>query len=126
MPQNIKSMEMSKKEVKLAYEAVEEKKGSGIIVLDISRISSFSDYFVICHGFNRKQNQAIADAVKEDLKREVQLAPAHVEGYQEAEWILLDYLSFVVHIFSPEAREFYRLERLWNDGEEVEVEALIA
>lgn len=126
MPKSIKSMEMIKKEVKLAYEAVDEKKGSEIIVLDISKISSFSDYFLICHGFNRRQNQAIADAVKEELKREANLSPAHVEGYQEAEWILLDYLGFVVHIFSPEARSFYRLERLWNDGEEIEVEALIA
>jgi len=97
--------------------AIEDKKGENILVLDISKISSFTDYFVICHGFNARQNQAISDEIKERLKKEHRISPAHVEGYKAAEWILMDYLDCIVHIFSPESREFYKLERLWNDGE---------
>jgi ribosome-associated protein len=101
-------------------EAIEDKKGENILVLDISKISSFTDLFVICHGFNARQNQAISDAIKERLKAEERVNPAHVEGYQSADWILMDYLDCIVHIFTPEARDFYKLERLWNDGEVVE------
>ncbi len=112
--------------VKMVCEAIEEKKGTDIVILDISKISSFADYFVICSGFNPRQNQAICDAIRERLKGEDHTAPGHIEGYQGADWILLDYLDYVVHIFSPEARQFYKLERLWNDGELIDAEALIA
>ena len=112
--------------VKTVCEAIEEKKGTEIVILEISKISSFADYFIICNGFNQRQNQAICDAIRESLKRKDHSVPGHVEGYRDADWILLDYLDYVVHIFSPEAREFYKLERLWNDGELVNVEALIA
>ena len=104
--------------------AIEDKKGENLIVLDISTISSFTDYFVICHGFNARQNQAISDEIKERLKREESVSPAHVEGYQSAEWILMDYLDCIVHIFSPESREFYKLERLWNDGKVINPQAV--
>lgn len=112
--------------VKTVCEAIEEKKGSDLVVLDISKISSFADYFVICSGFNPRQNQAICDAVRESLKKRKRETPGHIEGYRDADWILLDYVDYVVHIFSPEAREFYKLERLWNDGELLDLEALIA
>lgn len=111
--------------LKIICEAIEEKKGDQIRILDISKISSFTDFFVVCHGYNRRQNQAICDGIKERLKRET-VSAAHVEGYDDADWILMDYLGCVVHVFSPEAREFYKLERLWNDGLPVKPEALIA
>lgn len=112
--------------LKKVCEAIEDKKGEDIKVLDISSISSFTDIFVICHGFNPRQNHAISDAIKERLKKEDKVSPAHIEGYQAADWILMDYLEFIVHIFSPESREFYKLERLWNDGEVVELRAVNA
>lgn len=103
---------------------IEDKKGDGILVLDISEISSFSDFFVMCQGYNQRQNQAICDSIKETLKAEFKVSPSHVEGYEGAEWILMDYLDFVVHIFSPEARAYYKLERLWNDGKVVQTVAV--
>ncbi|MBI4444645.1 MAG: ribosome silencing factor [Acidobacteria bacterium] len=108
------------------YSAIEDKKGEDILIIDVSRISSFADYFFICHGRNEKQNQAICDAVQEKLKKEEYLLPNHVEGYQEAEWILMDYPGYIIHIFSPQARRFYKLEKLWSDGEAVEPAALTA
>jgi len=107
-------------------ESIEEKKGEDIRILDISDICSFSDFFVICHGYNQRQNQAICDSIKERLKKEDQMMPFHIEGYESAEWILMDYVDLVVHIFSPESREFYKLERLWSDGIPLTREALIA
>ncbi len=94
--------------------------------MDISQISSFTDFFVICHGLNEKQNQAICDGIMERLKKEKHGFPVHVEGYQHAEWILMDYLDFVVHILSPRSRQTYQLEKLWGDGIEVEPKALTA
>jgi ribosome-associated protein len=119
-------MDQTKEVLRTVCEAIEEKKGDRVLVLDISGVSSFTDFFVLCQGFNQRQNQAICDSVKERLKREIDLAPSHIEGYDAAEWILMDYLSFVVHIFSPEAREFYKLERLWGDGVRLDEAALSA
>ncbi len=98
-------------------EAIEGKKGEGILILDISQVSSFTEFFILCHGSNRKQIQAIAGAVREILQQETR--PAHVEGYEGADWVLMDYLDFVVHIFSEPTRRFYNLEKLWSDGTEV-------
>ncbi len=109
-----------------ACEVILDKKGEEVTVLDVSKVSSFTDFFVICSGTNRKQNQAISDAVVESLKRKHRLTPVHVEGYQNAEWILLDYIDFVVHILSRQARDFYKLEKLWSDGVEVEPRVLSA
>jgi len=99
---------------------VENKKGENLVVLDISQVSSFTDFFVLCHGANARQNQAICDSIRESLKAEDHLTPSHVEGYEGADWILMDYLDFIVHIFSPESRDFYKLERLWSDGVEID------
>ena len=112
--------------VKKVCEAVSDKKGDEIAVLDVSGISSFTDFLIICHGHNPKQNQAICDAVRDVLKNETELIPHHVEGYRNADWILMDYLDFMIHVFLPPARQFYRLERLWSDGVEIEPEALSA
>jgi ribosome-associated protein len=107
-------------------QAIEEKHGEDILVLDISGISSFTDFFVLCHGRNEKQIQAIADAVREVLRKEERTRPAHVEGYRNAGWVLLDYVDFVVHVFSEPMRRFYNLEKLWSDGTEVSRQALSA
>ena len=113
----------TRKVLKKVCAAIRDKKGEDLIVLDLSDAASFTDFFVICQGNNQKQNQTICDAIRETLKKENQIAPRHVEGYREADWILMDYLDFVVHIFSPQSRHFYKLERLWSDGIPVKVRA---
>ena len=107
-------------QVKIAAQAADEKKAQEIIVLRLSAITEFTDYFVICTGNSTRQTQAIADAVVEELKK-FKMRPLHTEGYNNAEWILIDYGAFVVHIFTEESRSFYDLERLWRDAEKVEV-----
>src|SRR3954471_14361657 len=104
----------TRQQVLTALAACEEKKAENITILEMDKAASaFTDYFVICSGTNPRQIQAIADEVEMRLKREGQL-PTHIEGYQKAEWVLLDYLDFVVHVFAPAARSFYDLERLWK------------
>ncbi|HLW79994.1 MAG TPA: ribosome silencing factor [Terriglobia bacterium] len=104
--------------VREAVRAAQDHKAVELNVLDLTGIGSFTDFFLICTGTSTRHVQAIADAIIEELKK-AGLAPAHVEGYAEAQWILLDYLEFVVHIFSEESRHFYDLERLWKKAERV-------
>jgi ribosome-associated protein len=101
-----------------AVTAAREKKAIDLQVLDLRDLDSFTDFFVICSGQNVRQVQAIADAVEDGLRKD-QVRPAHVEGFARAEWVLLDYFDFVVHVFSRERREFYALERLWGSAERV-------
>jgi ribosome-associated protein len=101
-----------------AVEAARDKKAIDLRVLDLRSLDSFTDFFVICSGQNVRQVQAIADAVEDGLRKE-QVRPAHVEGFQRGEWVLLDYFDFVVHVFSSQRREFYALERLWGSAEPV-------
>jgi ribosome-associated protein len=105
-----------------AVRAAEDKKAVDLTVLDLRKAAGFTDYFVICSGTNPRQIRAIADAVVEALKADG-ISPAHVEGYDRSEWVLLDYFDFVVHVFAPETRMFYGLERLWGSAERVEVPA---
>ena len=107
------------KPVKVAIEAAQDKKASGVVVLDLKKAGAFTDYFVICSAANPRQVQAIADAVEDALKAEKQ-RPSLVEGYARAEWILLDYFDFVVHVFSKHARDFYGLDRLWGSATRIE------
>ncbi len=109
------------KDIANAIAAAQDKKGSDLVVLDLRRSSAFTDYFVLCTGQNQRQVKAIADAVEEALKR-AKVRPAHVEGYDRAEWVLLDYFTFIVHIFTPATREFYGLERLWGQAVRIAVE----
>ena len=102
--------------------AASEKKALEPVVLDLREIASFTDYFVIVSGANERQVQAISDAVYESLKKAGHAA-ARVEGYKTAEWILLDYGDFVVHVFEQKARKFYDLERLWRESKRVELPA---
>lgn len=103
------------KQIQAIVDAAQDKKASGIVVLDLKKAGAFTDYFVICSAANPRQVQAIADAVEDALKAQKQ-RPSLVEGYARAEWVLLDYFDFVVHVFSKHAREFYGLDRLWGSA----------
>lgn len=110
--------------LKIAVNAADSKKASDMVILDISKIASFADYFLLCTGDSSRQMQAIADEIEKRLKA-AGLRPSHVEGYQNSEWILLDYVDMVVHIFSRNARAFYDLERLWRDAKKMDAESMI-
>lgn len=103
--------------------AVSEKKAERVLVLDLRGRCDFTDYFVICHGTSTRQVQAIAESVEQVLGRDHDLSPKHVEGRTAGEWILLDYIDFVVHVFLDERRAYYGLERLWGDAPVVELAA---
>jgi ribosome-associated protein len=108
-------------QVASAVQACEDKKGEEISILEMDKTSSaFTDYFVICTGKNPRQIQAIADEVELRLKREGTRAN-QVEGYQQADWVLIDYVDFVVHVFSEASRKFYDLERLWKSAKKITV-----
>lgn len=99
----------------LAVKVAEERKASDVKTLDLRGRSSFTDYFLLATGLNRVHTKALADHLEKVLAAEACL-PNSKEGYPEGEWILLDYLDFVIHIFTPEAREYYQLERLWHQN----------
>ncbi len=103
-----------------ALRAVEDKKATDIVVLDLRKAAGFTDFFVICSGSNPRQIRAVADGVMAALADDG-AKPAHVEGYERSEWVLLDYFDFIVHVFAPETRLFYGLERLWGNAEQIEV-----
>jgi ribosome-associated protein len=108
------------KSIEAAVRAAEGKKATDIVVLDLRKAAGFTDHFLICSGNNARQIRAIADAIIEVLAKEGS-KPAHVEGYDRSEWVLIDYFDFVVHVFTPETRMFYGLERLWGNAEPVHV-----
>lgn len=93
-----------------------DKKASDIVVLDLRGILGYADYFVICTGGTERQTKAIHDAVNEGMKKERGMLPRRVEGLPQATWILLDYVDVVVHVFTPDVREYYRLEQLWGEA----------
>lgn len=107
------------KDVVAAVEAARDKKAVDLVVLDLHAAGAFTDYFLVCTGQNARQVQAITDAVQMALKAR-KMKPAHVEGYDRAEWVLVDYFDFIVHVFTPGARRFYALERLWGDAVRLE------
>ncbi len=113
----------SKEIVKKIYDAIEDKKGENIRIIDIANVSVVADYFIIASGSNKNQVQAIADNVDEALSK-IGLTVSHTEGYSNAGWILMDYGNYIVHIFDKEERIFYDLERIWRDGKDVNIEAL--
>lgn len=110
----MEALELAKK----AAKTLDDKKGNHINLVKIEEISSLADYFVIASGNSNTHVRALADEVEEQLKKEG-VAPARVEGYRSDSWVLLDYSSVVVHVFTPDAREFYDLDRLWADGEKI-------
>jgi ribosome-associated protein len=105
-----------------AIAAAEDKKALDLLVLDLRKAAGFTDFFLICSGGNTRQIRAIADGIIEALAAGG-VKPAHVEGYDRSEWILLDYFDFIVHIFATERRLFYGLERLWGNADRIEVNA---
>jgi ribosome-associated protein len=109
-----------KNQINSAIQACLDKKAEELTILEMEKGSgAFTDYFVLCSGTNPRQVQAIADEVEMRLKA-AGLRPAHVEGYKQAEWVLVDYVDFVVHVFSEKARKFYDLERLWKSAKKLE------
>jgi ribosome-associated protein len=106
-------------EVTRAITAAEDKKAIDLVLLDLRKAGGFADYFLICSGANGRQVRAIADAIIEALAA-IGSKAAHIEGYERSEWILLDYFDFIVHVFVPETRLFYSLERLWGSAEPVD------
>ena len=116
-------MNESKKMALLAVEALEDKKAEDITIIDISEVSVLADYSIIADGSNRNQVQAMADSAEEALGRAGYDAK-QIEGYQSANWILMDYKDIIVHVFSKEDRAFYDLERIWRDGKQITKEDL--
>lgn len=108
-------------EIKLALQCASEKKAIDITVLDLREITSFTEFFLIANGTNQRQVQAIADEISEQLKKQMKFKAIRIEGYSAAEWVLLDYGDFIVHIFNKKSRDFYELERLWRDAKRVEL-----
>jgi len=107
----------SEKLLEKIIEGLQEKKGFNIIVMDTKHLRNpFSDYFVICSGNSDRQVQALSDSVEEFTRKKTKEKPAHIEGFKNGEWVLLDYINIVVHIFQPQIRSFYNLEELWGDA----------
>ncbi len=106
--------------VRTALRAAFDKKAQHVVVMDLRAAQAFTDAFVVCSGQTPRQVKAIVEAVEEALRKE-HVRPSHVEGLERAEWVLIDYFDFVVHVFTPDTRAFYGLERLWGSAEIVEV-----
>ena len=109
----------------IAAKALDEKKGKEISAIDITDLTTLADYFVIATGGSNTQINALCDAVEKALKEQAEEAPLRREGHRDGSWVLLDYGSVAVHVFSPEAREFYSLERLWCDGKPLDLREVL-
>jgi ribosome-associated protein len=107
--------------VRLVVEAAQNKKASAITILDLREVGGFTSYFVICTGFSTPQVEAICDEVEEQLHKHLKRSPEHREGRASAEWALLDFGSFIVHVFHEQARRFYDLERLWRSAPKLDI-----
>ena len=107
-------------QVKIVAAAAEDKKASDVTVLKLIGVTTFTDYFVICSANSSRQVQSIADEIEDSL-RSKKVRPLHVEGRTNAEWVLMDYGTFIVHVFNEKSRQFYDLERLWRDAEKIDV-----
>lgn len=116
---------MTNQLISTVLKAIEGKKGQEISVLHLAEICSFTDYFILCSGNTARQTQAISDAVEEAVLQLGSKA-CHTEGYAAGDWILLDFIDIVVHIFTPATRSFYDLERLWRDAPRISPETLLA
>ena len=113
----------SKELAKIAFDALDVKKGVNITIIDISEISILADYFVIAGGTNENQVKALANNVQEKFA-ENKISPSHIEGYNNANWILMDYKDVIVHVFNEDDRLFFDLEKIWLDGKAVNAEEL--
>ena len=118
-----KELENAKEMAKIAYQALTEKKGENVRVIQITEVATFADYFIIADGNNPSQINALVDNVEEQLSK-AGYEPKRIEGIRNSNWILMDYGDIIVHIFSKEDRLFYDLERIWKDGKEISEEEL--
>jgi ribosome-associated protein len=109
-------------QIERAVRAADDKKAMDLVVLDLRKAAGFTDFFLICSAGNSRQVRAIADAIMEALAEDG-AKPSHIEGYGRSDWVLLDYFDFIVHIFAPDTRVFYGLERLWGNADRIEVPA---
>jgi ribosome-associated protein len=107
-------------DVRMGLKAALDRKATNVVVLDLRGAQAFTDFFVVCTGQTARQVNAIADAVEAALKK-TGVRPEHIEGTAKADWVLMDYFDFIVHVFTPDCREFYALERLWGSAVRVEV-----
>lgn len=115
----------SKDMAMVAAKALDDKKGKEIRVLEIEKLTTIADYFVICSGSSNTQINALCGAVEKKMEEECGEKPLHREGYRDGTWVLLDYGCIAIHVFSQEAREFYSLDRLWSDGHEVDLSGVL-
>ena len=116
-------MERAKLIVKKAYDALNDKKGEDIKIIEIGKLSTVADYFIIANGSNAPHVESLVDNVEEELLKE-NIHAERIEGVKSSGWILMDYNDVVVHVFSKEDRLFYDLERIWRDGKEVNIDEL--
>jgi ribosome-associated protein len=109
-------------ELRTAIEASLAKKASDVVVMDLRGLANFTDFFLLCTGNSKRQLKTIAEAVEEAL-RKLRVKPDHIEGYPNGDWLLMDYVDFIVHVFTPRSRSHYDLERLWGDAARLDVES---
>lgn len=117
------AQEDTKQYALVAARAIDEKKGTDIVIQDVSKLLKVTDYFVIATGANNRRVDAIAEEVEDKLREQCGIKPISREGKDELEWVLLDYGCIVVHVFQPASRDFYRLEQLWEEAPTIDVAA---
>jgi ribosome-associated protein len=122
-PKRLARLTKNSKIFKTIISAIHNKKGENIISLDLRKVEeAVADFFIVCEASTNVQVKAIADAIEQEVKEKCGENPYRHEGYQALQWVLIDYVNIVVHIFQPETRKFYKLEEMWNDGEQIEHE----
>lgn len=123
-PKRAARLTRNSKLFKTIISAIRQKKGENIVSLDLRKIQeAVADFFIVCEASSNVQVRAIADAIETEVKKHTGELPYHHEGYQALQWVLIDYVNIVVHIFQPETRKFYKLEEMWNDGDHIQHEA---
>lgn len=123
-PKRAARLTRNSKLFKTIISAIRQKKGENIVSLDLRKIQeAVADFFIVCEASSNVQVRAIADAIETEVKTHTGELPYHHEGYQALQWVLIDYVNIVVHIFQPETRKFYKLEEMWNDGDHIQHEA---
>lgn len=116
-----RSREEAERLAMIAAEALLDKKGRDVVVLDVGDLTTLADYFVVCHGTSETQIKALADNVEEEIRKQLSEKVWKREGFDSRRWIILDYVNVVVHVFSEEKRNYYGIERMWNDAKRIEV-----
>ncbi|GAB4242277.1 MAG: hypothetical protein Kow00129_00670 [Thermoleophilia bacterium] len=121
-PRSPERLEEIHEQSRAAARIASDMKAEHIVILDMRELVTYTDFLVVCSGRSTRQTRRISEEIGLRLKRELGLTPSHVEGEVQGEWILMDYLDFIVHVFTPEARDFYRLGTLWKEAPAEEIE----